>query len=342
MPFLNVIKGLFLKGSGPNAPSSVAATANSIGAVSTAPGFLSGSFTLFANSGLARVPIISGDPTFQQLTLTINASGASPGAASFQVEVTNDPSSQWNFPTYVYRQGDAVGTALNNYLVPTNTIAYANGRSSTYVFGIAGYSYVRLRVITNSFVASIPVLHNWLATTTAAIVPAATTNGIVSVDANTAVGIVDPVSSPAILGIGSFVVSSAPGTALWNAVRTPNKFLTASVTNFGNTAVWTPASGKKFRLMRYQLELTENATLAVAAVLTVKFQDATTDFGFQHDIFVAAAAGAVSGEAWRSGWIDIGNGYISALANNVLNLNISGAANLTAGSFRANVCGTEE
>lgn len=144
-------------------------------------------------------------------------------------------------------------------------------------------------------------------------------------------------------GVSLFAATGPASTAANNvSVRTPNFFKTSTATNFGNTAVWTPTSGKKFRLMRYQIELTENATLAVAALLTVKFQDATTDFGFQHDEFVPAAAGAVAGEAWRSGWIDLDNGYLSAAANNVLNFNISGAANLTAGLFRINVAGTEE
>jgi hypothetical protein len=140
----------------------------------------------------------------------------------------------------------------------------------------------------------------------------------------------------------SFGVTSGGTLPAMSAFRIPNIFKTAAATNFGNTAAWTPTSGKKFRLMRYQIELTENATLGVAALLTVKFQDATTDFGFQHDEYVPAAAGAVTGEAWRSGWIDMGNGYLSAAANNVLNFNISGAANLATGNFRINVCGCEE
>lgn len=130
--------------------------------------------------------------------------------------------------------------------------------------------------------------------------------------------------------------------ASWDRNRTPIIFKTATAVNAGNTAAWTPAAGKKFRLMRYQIELTENATLAVAAVVTVKFQDNVTDFAFQHDQYIPAAAGVATGEAWRSGWIDMGNGYISLVANNVLNFNIGGGANLTAGQFRINVCGTEE
>src|SRR5438105_5547002 len=39
--------------------------------------------------------------------------------------------------------------------------------------------------------------------------------------------------------------------AFWDRLRTPNKFNHALATAAGNTAVWTPAAGKKFRLMRF-------------------------------------------------------------------------------------------
>lgn len=332
MPFLNVIKGLFLKGSGPNAPSSVAATANSIGAVSTAPGFLSGNYILFSGSGLARIPIISGDPTFQQLTLTINASAAAAGGASFFVEVTNDPSSQWNYPAYIYRQGEGGGSTLNGYLVPTSAIAYATARAVTYIIGIAGFSYVRVRLTANTLTGT--VLNNWVVTTTAAITPAATTNGIVSVDANTAVGIIDPVSSPAILGVGSFVVSATPTTSAWNAVRTPNVFRGAQFDGTGANVIWTPALTKKVRLMRYFIEVGEDATitsgplpinlafsqqLGTATGAKLTFNNA---FGYTHRMVLPAAVLATSFDGYVSGWIDLGNGVLLDTAGRALTMGI--------------------
>lgn len=122
--------------------------------------------------------------------------------------------------------------------------------------------------------------------------------------------------------------------------RNVEVFRTATATASGNTPVWTPAAGKKFRLMRFYLELTENVIRAAAGVVTIKFQDATTDLNIAFDVWVPAAALATTGNEWQSGWIDIGNGILSAAANNVLNVNLSAA--LTGGNLRAFVCGTEE
>lgn len=126
--------------------------------------------------------------------------------------------------------------------------------------------------------------------------------------------------------------------------RTPTIFKTASATASGNTAVWTPAAGKKFRLMRFKVQLTANATLAAAAVLTVSFQDSATGLAFTHDFYVGqvalTAATALFTPGEDSGWIDLGNGFASALANNVLNVNLS--ATLTSGNIRVIACGTEE
>ena len=125
------------------------------------------------------------------------------------------------------------------------------------------------------------------------------------------------------------------------SLRTPAVFHSAVATAAGNTAVWTPTSGKKFRLMRFMLVLTDEAARAAAGDITVKFQDATTDIGIGLPVYVPAAAiAAPIGEAWSSGWIDIGNGYLSAAANNVLNVNLSAA--LTAGTFGVIAAGTEE
>ena len=131
----------------------------------------------------------------------------------------------------------------------------------------------------------------------------------------------------------------------WDRLRTPNKFFTASVaaTATGNTAVWTPTSGKKFRLMRFQVTAQGLAATATG-VVTVTFQDATTQINTgAYDVDVPAIANVTSGtDNISGGWIDLGNGYLSAAANNVLNFNISAAGAGTVGTYRINVAGTEE
>ena len=128
--------------------------------------------------------------------------------------------------------------------------------------------------------------------------------------------------------------------ASFDKLRTPNTFKSVTATASGNTAVWTPTTGKKFRLMRYKIEISQDAVAAAGANLDVTLQDATTDIGVGHTCFIPALAATTLGGGYSSGWIDLGNGKISAAANNVLNINLSFA--LTGGKVRIMVCGTEE
>lgn len=132
--------------------------------------------------------------------------------------------------------------------------------------------------------------------------------------------------------------------ATWDRLRTPVIFKTATVaaTAAGNTAVWTPTAGKKFRLMRFNISAQGLAATATAAV-TVSFQDAAAAMPIAFDVDVPAVAGVVSGITPVSGGLnDYGNGILSAAANNVLNFNISAAGAGTVGTYRINVVGTEE
>jgi hypothetical protein len=125
------------------------------------------------------------------------------------------------------------------------------------------------------------------------------------------------------------------------SLRTPAVFKTINTAANGNTAIWTPAAGTKFRLMRYQVIVTGNAATAGGAVVTVSLNDAGGDIGQAHDLFIPNAAPAAPfGTLYVSPWIDLGNGVLSAAANNVLNVNLSAA--LTAGKVRVIACGTEE
>jgi hypothetical protein len=123
--------------------------------------------------------------------------------------------------------------------------------------------------------------------------------------------------------------------------RTPDTRKTVATATTGNTALWTPTSGKKFRLMRFLVNVTANAATSGGAVLTIDFQDSTTGLTLGQSVFVPATAVTTGGPPMlHSGWIDLGNGYLSAVANNVLNLNLSAA--LTSGVVNVVAVGTEE
>lgn len=143
--------------------------------------------------------------------------------------------------------------------------------------------------------------------------------------------------------LGLYVLSMGVTTAsnVTQLTRGVDTFKTAQAVAAGNTALWVPSAGKKFRLMRYMVEITGNASIAGAgAVVTVSlFDGAAGATGQAHDVFVPLVALAGIG-LLTTGWIDLGNGFPSALANNVLNINLSAA--LVTGNCRVICCGTEE
>lgn len=127
----------------------------------------------------------------------------------------------------------------------------------------------------------------------------------------------------------------------WDRPRTPSIFKQNSTSASGSTAIWTPASGKKFRLMRFKIQVTDSATIAVAGLLTIALLDSATDLGLSHILAVPTTGGGANAiQDYDSGWIDLGNGKLSSAANNPLNVNLSVA--LTAGVVNVIVCGTEE
>lgn len=108
----------------------------------------------------------------------------------------------------------------------------------------------------------------------------------------------------------------------------------------GNTALWTPAAGKKFRLKKIHVSVGDDATITSGGHLVIKFQDATTDIGVAFDTWLAGGGGTSDGIAFSVPQFDMGYGYLSAAANNVLNVNLSSA--LSGGQVRVTVGGTEE
>lgn len=130
----------------------------------------------------------------------------------------------------------------------------------------------------------------------------------------------------------------------WNGgtyerVRVANVFRTVGpITAAGSTAVWTPAAGKRFRLMGYQLEVAGNSSIAAAGLDAVNLLDGAAVV-LRHNPWVPAAAGTVLGAVVLND-SDLGQGYLSAAANNVLSVNIATA--FATGGVTVNVWGTEE
>lgn len=108
----------------------------------------------------------------------------------------------------------------------------------------------------------------------------------------------------------------------WPRMRTPSVFkpiAAVSVTSGTPVAIWTPASGKKFRIMGYHL------SLSVAGAIILK--DNTTEI--YRTPLMAAGIGQASPP--------LGNGILSVASNNLLNADVTASGTLTGTVF-----GTEE
>lgn len=125
-------------------------------------------------------------------------------------------------------------------------------------------------------------------------------------------------------------------------VRTPDVW-PASVligTAVSTATLWTPAAGKRFRILGFEFQLPLSTTLAAAGILTQSLLDdaSPTPFVFEDYLPNATPANAI-GDNHTTIRLP-GNGYLSLAKGNVLTVSLS--AQLATGRIRWMVFGTEE
>lgn len=131
----------------------------------------------------------------------------------------------------------------------------------------------------------------------------------------------DAAANPTVGGLGSYLI--VWNGATWDRLRTPATRKDHSATAIGSiVTVWTPASGKKVRLM--------GGCISVSAAANVLFEDNSAGAGN----FVFRTPKLAADTPFN---FDLGNGVLLAAANNVLKATSSAAANLTGTLY-----GTEE
>lgn len=123
--------------------------------------------------------------------------------------------------------------------------------------------------------------------------------------------------------------------------RTPNTFKSGTATS-GTLALWTPAAGKRFRLMGYAISVGQNASAASGgANFAIAFNDQAASIGIVPAFYLPpTAVTTVPGQCPAIVVNLAGNGYLSAAVNNVLN--IVPNATLSTGLLSVMVWGTEE
>jgi hypothetical protein len=139
-----------------------------------------------------------------------------------------------------------------------------------------------------------------------------------------AVVLVDPTQNPALIGGCGMYITSPAGTS--NLIM--KRALTAAA---GTTAVWTPTSGKRFRLLGYSWSIPNTATSAAGSAAGLLDQAAGIAYLSEIGTTTTGANNSVS----------LGvSGYPSAAVNNILYINLTAA--FTAGEILITVWGTEE
>jgi len=129
------------------------------------------------------------------------------------------------------------------------------------------------------------------------------------------------------------------GTTLMELLRTPDTFKSATVpAATGTTDVWTPAAGKKFRLMGYAIHF--SGTAAAAGLRTFSIQEETLgDIGMNTGTLAPAAG---TGAENSSMVVNLpGNGYLATTADKKLQV-VTATTAYTAGADYITVWGTEE
>lgn len=133
-----------------------------------------------------------------------------------------------------------------------------------------------------------------------------------------------------------------PATGLQEAQRTPTTFVQANAVGAGNSTVWTPAAGKRYRLLGFSIYAPSHVAAAVATLLGTNLKDSGGQVIFAGTTFVPAASVTTTpGTVLIVPPFDLpGNGFLSPAIGNALQLNLSAAINV--GQIWISAWGTEE
>jgi hypothetical protein len=170
-------------------------------------------------------------------------------------------------------------------------------------------------------------------------VPVSLAGSAVSETVGFAPGMVSSNGTSTPLAVASMVAPGLPGVSGASTLayqRTPAVFESGLV-QAGVGSIWAPQIGKKARVLKYILEVSEDATItsgpipvqidftwALPNVSTVSGAGAYGAVGtflplFSHRFVAPATVLATSGNLYSSQWIDLGNGFISGLASTATN-----------------------
>lgn len=141
---------------------------------------------------------------------------------------------------------------------------------------------------------------------------------------------------PSELGnLAVFSYSAGFNGATFDRVRVANVFKTAFATAAGETAVWTPTGGKKFRLMGYTISVA--GTLAATGTNRIQLLDGTGGTVIANHIATLTDTTPTGDTQMGADW---GQGFLSGAADRILRVKLASA--VSNGGVAVNAWGTEE
>jgi len=100
----------------------------------------------------------------------------------------------------------------------------------------------------------------------------------------------------------------------------PRTFATVTASAAGNTAVIAAVAGQRYRVQGYILEVTGNATLAAAGVLTITLGTVS------HRVYLPiTGTTAIAGVVYSTGYVNLGKERMVGATNTALNVNLGAA-----------------
>jgi hypothetical protein len=327
------------------------AAANTAGWPITAGG-LAESTAAWTSSTTVNTALQVNTAGYDSIVVTLNqGSTISGGVVTFEV---SDTTAFTNAYTVIAILN---ATALSN-AVGGSAYTLVASTNASFNVNVAGWAAFRVRlstVITGTATVNVGITASAATNITSVGLVGAPTVGIKSLSASAALAdnqantnfLVSSAQANDPLAVGDWIYGGAfsgtANTALqgWSKERTSTVFKTVQATASGNTAVWTPGTGNKFRLLSVLIQITDNCATTSGGVVTISLQDGTTAMPIAVDVFVPATGVTTAIGEGLSQMITLGAfGILSATANNVLNVNLS--ATITGGNVRIIAMGTEE
>lgn len=245
------------------------------------------------------------------------------GGTTFQLQVSNDG------VTWIPQIIESLFNGTSQGLQASST--YTMGSTTVYT-GAVQARY--MRIVAGSTTSGTP----WVVTVQAMpqqirFVTPQTVQGAITPGDNQASAVAVPASAMSMMFNGA--------AATWYKARTPFVFKSVTATTTTATVVWTPATGYRYRLLRYKMSVPGNAAGALGGEVIATLTDGGASIGLTESFYLPNSTPGTTFGGWSSGLVDLGTfGIGSGASDRALTVTLSQA--ITTASLRIFVCGQEE